>query len=89
MTWCLHELSLNQEIQDEARKNVMEVLERHGGKITYESLGEMIYLEQCINGESFLIAQFPIYVSNFNRVHEKVPTRSESDKNGDQGLRGS
>lgn len=50
MTFCLHELSLNQEIQEQARQNVQEVLERHDGKITYESLSEMTYLEQCING---------------------------------------
>ena len=49
MTFCLHELSLNQEIQEKARRNIRDVLERYGGKITYESLGEMTYLEQCIN----------------------------------------
>lgn len=52
MTFTLHELSLNQEIQEKARENVREVLSRHDGKITYESLSEMTYLEQCINGES-------------------------------------
>lgn len=51
MTFCLHELSLNYEIQDKARANVLEVLARHDGKITYEALSEMTYLEQCINGE--------------------------------------
>ncbi|CRL03720.1 CLUMA_CG016319, isoform A [Clunio marinus] len=49
MMFCLHELSLNQDIQEKARKNVQEVLARHGGKITYEALSEMTYLEQCIN----------------------------------------
>lgn len=52
MTFTLHELSLNQEIQEKARKNVQEVLERHAGEITYDSLNEMVYLEQCINGSS-------------------------------------
>lgn len=51
MTFCLHELSLNHELQDKARANVLEVLARHEGKITYEALSEMTYLEQCINGE--------------------------------------
>lgn len=51
MTFCLHELSLNHELQDKARANVLEVLARHDGKITYEALNEMTYLEQCINGE--------------------------------------
>lgn len=52
MTFTLHELSLNQELQERARENVREVLARHNGKITYESLSEMTYLEQCINGSS-------------------------------------
>jgi cytochrome P450 family 6 len=50
MTFCLHELSLHQDIQEKARRNVLEVMERFGGKITYEALNEMTYLEQCING---------------------------------------
>jgi hypothetical protein len=45
-------MSLAQEIQDKARKEVQEVLSRHGGKTTYESLFEMIYLEKCINGKN-------------------------------------
>jgi cytochrome P450 family 6 len=49
MTFCLHELSLNEEIQEKARQNVLDVLRRHDGKITYDSLNEMTYLEQCIN----------------------------------------
>lgn len=49
MTFCLHELSLNEDIQEKARNNIREVLARHDGKITYESLNEMTYLEQCIN----------------------------------------
>lgn len=50
MTFCLHELSRNQEIQEKVRQSILEVLARHDGKITYESLSEMTYLEQCING---------------------------------------
>jgi cytochrome P450 family 6 len=59
MTFCLHELSQNPEIQERVRENIAEVLERHDGKITYEALNEMQYLEQCINGE-FLIIKFII-----------------------------
>jgi cytochrome P450 family 6 len=50
MTFCLHELSLHQDIQEKARRNVLEVMEKFGGEITYEALNEMTYLEQCING---------------------------------------
>ena len=51
MTFCLHELSLNQEIQEKARQNVLDALEKHDGKITYESIAEMNYLELCVSGE--------------------------------------
>lgn len=54
MTFCLHELSLNQEIQDKARKDVLDVLARYDGKITYDAINEMTYLEQCIKGKKFL-----------------------------------
>lgn len=50
MTFCLHELSINQDIQEKARKNVLDVLARHEGKITYDAINEMTYLEQCIKG---------------------------------------
>lgn len=51
MTFCLHELSLNQEIQEKARQNVLDALEKHDGKITYESIADMNYLEMCVNGK--------------------------------------
>lgn len=72
MTFCLHELSLNQEIQEKARQNVRNVLARHDGKITYESLSEMTYLEQCIN-ES--LRKFPPGASLIRTVTKdyKVP----------------
>ncbi|XP_058453121.1 cytochrome P450 6a2-like [Malaya genurostris] len=49
MSFCLYELAQNQEIQDKARKNVQEVLARHEGKMTYEAVHEMRYIENCIN----------------------------------------
>lgn len=52
MTFCLHELSSNQDIQNKVRESIQEVLARHDGKITYEALNEMTYLEQCINGKN-------------------------------------
>lgn len=56
MTFTLHELSENLDIQESVRKEIEEVLAKHDGKITYEALNEMRYLEQCINGKliSFL-----------------------------------
>ena len=50
MTFCLHELSLNEEIQEKARKCAIESIEKHGG-LTYEAVMDMHYIEQCINGK--------------------------------------
>lgn len=55
MTFCLHELSLNQEIQEKARQNVLDALEKHDGKITYESIADMNYLELCVSGKCPLL----------------------------------
>ncbi|KAL7046236.1 hypothetical protein ACKWTF_002519 [Chironomus riparius] len=49
MTFALHELSLNQKIQEEVRENINKVLQKHNGKISYEALSEMDVLERCIN----------------------------------------
>ncbi|EAT39029.1 AAEL009138-PA [Aedes aegypti] len=48
MSFCLYELAKNQELQDKARRNINEVLVKHG-TLTYEALYEMTYIENCIN----------------------------------------
>ncbi|XP_019551619.2 probable cytochrome P450 6a17 [Aedes albopictus] len=48
MTFCLYELAKNQELQDKARRNINEVLAKHGS-MTYEAVHEMRYIENCIN----------------------------------------
>lgn len=57
MSWALYELSANKEIQEKARREVVQVLERHGGKLDYESVQEMKYLGLIIDGE-FLGTKF-------------------------------
>lgn len=53
-TFCLLELALNETVQEKARKEVLEVLKRHDGKVTYEAVQEMKYLSQVIDGELLL-----------------------------------
>jgi cytochrome P450 family 6 len=52
MTFCLYELALNPDIQDQVRNEIDTVLERHGGNITYESIVEMDYLDKVVSGKS-------------------------------------
>lgn len=51
MTYALYELALNKKIQDKVRNEIDTVLKRHEGKITYDSLMEMTYLDQVIYGK--------------------------------------
>jgi cytochrome P450 family 6 len=50
MQFALYELALNQEIQDRLREDVNNVLEKHDGIISYESLHEMEYLDRVVAG---------------------------------------
>ncbi|XP_019551615.2 probable cytochrome P450 6a20 [Aedes albopictus] len=54
MTFALHLLASNQEVQDKGRKCVTDVLDRHDGKLTYEALMEMTYID-CIIQETLRI----------------------------------
>lgn len=49
MTYCLYELSLNDELQEKVRQHVKDVIEKHGS-LNYEAVNDMHYLEQCVNG---------------------------------------
>ena len=49
LTYCLYELSINEELQEKARKHVKDAMEKHGGNLNYDSLNEMNYLEQCVH----------------------------------------
>ncbi|KAJ6641555.1 Cytochrome P450 6a9, partial [Pseudolycoriella hygida] len=49
MTFALYELAYRKEIQEKLRKEVIEVAKRHNGKIPYEAISEMTYLDQIVN----------------------------------------
>ncbi|KAJ3618158.1 hypothetical protein MTP99_006184 [Tenebrio molitor] len=49
MTFAMYELSKHQELQDKVRDEVNAVLAKHEGKITYEAIQEMKYMDQVIN----------------------------------------
>lgn len=47
--FTLHSLAHHQEIQEEARKSVQEVLEKHNNEWCYDAIMEMTYIEQIID----------------------------------------
>lgn len=81
MSFCLHELSINQELQDKARKNVLKVLARHDGKLTYDAINEMTFLEKCINGELFLdnISECFLNFLNFDSKQKRYANTRPSE----------
>jgi len=52
MTFCLYELSLHQDIQDRLRDEIDVVLQKHDGKITYEGILKMEYLDKVVSGKT-------------------------------------
>nr|XP_040224220.2 cytochrome P450 6a22-like [Anopheles coluzzii] len=49
LSFALFELANNPDIQERVRAEVLEKLQLHDGKITYDALKEMTYLDQVIN----------------------------------------
>lgn len=50
MSYCLYELARNPEYQKRVQQEIADVLAKHNGEITYESVSEMHLLENCIDG---------------------------------------
>lgn len=50
MAYALYELAQNPEIQQKAREEIERVTQKYNGDICYDSMAEMVYLEQVING---------------------------------------
>nr|AAF97936.1 cytochrome P450 CYP6N3v1 [Aedes albopictus] len=66
MSNSLYELAQNSELQDKARKSVMDSIKKHGS-LTYEAIQDMQYIDQCIN-ES--LRKYPP-ASNLTRIVSK------------------
>ncbi|XP_044261525.1 probable cytochrome P450 6a23 [Tribolium madens] len=49
MTFALYELSKNQELQEKVRTEIETVLAKYDGKITYEAIQDMKYMNQVLN----------------------------------------
>lgn len=51
MSFCMYELAKNPTVQQKAYEEIVSVLDKHNGNLTYESVMEMKYTEYCIDGE--------------------------------------
>lgn len=50
MAFCLYELSCHQDIQEQLYSKIQEAVDANGGKISYQVLMEISFLDQVING---------------------------------------
>lgn len=50
IAFCLYELSLNLDIQEKARQDIVNAINKNEGNLTYETLQEMTYLEAIVTG---------------------------------------
>ncbi|KAK9745080.1 Cytochrome P450 [Popillia japonica] len=48
MTFCLHELAFNQEIQDKLRKEVNNAFKKTNGELTYDAIMGMKYMDMVL-----------------------------------------
>jgi cytochrome P450 family 6 len=51
LTFALYELALHPEIQQSVRAEIVQVMSKHGGKLTYDSIQDMSYLDRVVSGE--------------------------------------
>jgi len=51
LTFVLYELALHPEIQQSLRAEILQVLSKHEGKLTYDGIQDMSYLDRVVSGE--------------------------------------
>jgi len=51
LTFALYELALHPEIQQSVRAEIVQVLSKHGDKLTYDGMKDMSYLDRVVSGE--------------------------------------
>lgn len=60
MSFCLYEISLNTDVQSKMRKEIDEIMKKHNGKLNYQALQDMAYMEAVINETLRLYASLPV-----------------------------
>jgi hypothetical protein len=82
MSFALYELSLHPEIQHRLREQILQVLSEHDGKLTYESMQDMSYLDRVVSGEERkqVKQKFDINSSGLNDVNFKILAEQFCDK---------
>ncbi|KYQ48201.1 putative cytochrome P450 6a20, partial [Trachymyrmex zeteki] len=69
-TYALYELAQHQAIQDKVRKEIDEILKKHG-ELTYDAVSEMTYLHKVIYGK-YIWQHILSHCSRFGYIQTKV-----------------
>lgn len=67
MHFLANQLATHPDLQEKLRQEIFDVLEKHDGEITYETISDMKYLEMCINET---LRMYPIVPEN-TRICQK------------------
>jgi cytochrome P450 len=51
MSYTLYQLALHPDIQHRLRAEILQVLNKHNGELTYGAMQEMAYLDRVVSGE--------------------------------------
>lgn len=66
MSYCLYELAKNPVCMKKVQDEIDEVIKKHNGKITFDAVNEMKYLDYCIDGIC------SIYKNNKKKLPSKI-----------------
>lgn len=58
LSYCLYDLAMNPKVQDELREKIKRTRDVNEGKLSYDTLQEMKYLDMVINGMHIFIIIF-------------------------------
>jgi cytochrome P450 family 6 len=51
LSYALYELALHPEIQQRVREEILQMLRKNDGKLTYDNIQETPYLDRVVSGE--------------------------------------
>ena len=51
LTFALYELALHPEIQQSLRAEILHEMSKHDGKLTYDGIQDVLYLDRIVSGE--------------------------------------
>uniref|UniRef100_A0A2S2QKW6 Putative Cytochrome p450 n=1 Tax=Sipha flava TaxID=143950 RepID=A0A2S2QKW6_9HEMI len=75
ISYCLYELAKNQEVQEKLRQQIMETLYANDGKLSYDIIKDMKYMDMVINETLRMHPPVPV----LNRVCSKKYTIADSN----------